>query len=187
MTKYIIVPGEEIQTSLDESATYDDLYNNITTEFPDTTKREKATNEVNVSTVKLIPVRTTAEGGALQVVASTRSNSHEYKQNMLFSDMEYEQEDTPENITFQATDGQEYHVKPILLTGNRIRVNCNCMDFYYRFAQWNYNNGTLMGRKPPIYRRKTDTRPPVNPGQVDGMCKHLIKVCDRLRQQGLIQ
>jgi hypothetical protein len=186
MTQYLDIPGEEISATLTESATYNDLYNNIRQEFPDTRKRQNATNEVNVQEVRYIPVRTTAEGGALQIAASTRSNGHEYKQQLLFSDVNFDPEDADDNITFKATDGQDYHVKPITLTGNRIRVNCSCMDFHYRFAMWNYNNGTLLGRKPKLYRRKTENRPPVNPGQVDGLCKHLIKVCDRLRQQRLI-
>ena len=187
MTDFLTIPGEDVAAMLAESATYDDLYNNITQEFPDTKKRQNATNEVNVQQIKYVPVRTTAEGGALQIASSTRSNSHEYKQQLLFSDVKYDTEDNEGNITFKATDGKDYHVHPITLDGNRIRVNCSCMDFHFRFALWNFNNGTLLGRKPKLYQRKTDTRPPVNPGQVDGMCKHLIKVCDRLRQQGLIQ
>lgn len=187
MTNYLTVRGEDISGVLAESATYDDLYANITQEFPDTRKRHNATNEVNVREIRYIPVRTTAEGGALQLAASTQSNGHEYKQQLLFSDVQFDPEDAEDNITFKATDGKDYHIKPISLQGNRIRVNCTCMDFHYRFAMWNYNNGTLMGRKPKLYQRKTDTRPPVNPGQVDGMCKHLIKVCDRLQQQRLIQ
>ena len=187
MTRYLPIPGNDLVVWLDEAATYDDLYNNITQEFPDTRKRQNATNEVNVREIRYIPVRTTAEGGALQLAATTNSNSHEYKQQLLFSDVRYDTEDAQDNITFKATDGQDYHIRPITLGENRIRVNCTCMDFHMRFALWNYNNGTLMGRKPKLYQRKTDNRPPVNPGQVDGMCKHLIKVCDRLRQQGLIQ
>lgn len=187
MTHYLTVAGDDLIEWLDESATYDNLYTNITQEFPDTRKRQNATNEVNVREVRYIPVRTTAEGGALQLSAITNSNGHEYKQQLLFSDVKYDTEDSDTNITFKATDGQDYHIHPITLNRNRIRVNCSCMDFHYRFALWNYNNGTLMGRKPKPYRRKTDNRPPVNPGQVDGMCKHLIKVCERLRTQRIIE
>jgi hypothetical protein len=186
MTDFLTIPGEQVTDMLNEAATYDDLFNNITQEFPETRKRQHATNEVNVREIRYIPVRTTAEGGALQLASTTTSNSHTYKQQLLFSDVHFAEEDAEDNITFRATDGQEYHVQPITMDGNRIRVNCNCMDFHMRFALWNFNNDTLMGRKPPPYRRKTDNRPPVNPGQVDGMCKHLIKVCDQLRQQGLI-
>jgi hypothetical protein len=186
MIKLRIVRGERIKAALLEAASFDQLYRNIQQAFPDTQKRQHATNEVTVTSMRFIPVRTTAEGGALQLGTTTRSNSHEYKQQLLFSDVNYDKEDAEDNVTFKATDGREYHVKPINLNGARIRVNCNCMDFHYRFATWNYDNETLMGRPPKPYQRKTDTRPPVNPSQVDGMCKHLIKVCNTLEQRGLL-
>lgn len=184
--KLRVIRGERVVAALLEAATFNQLYQNIERAFPDTPKRQHATNEVTVTSLRYIPVRTTAEGGALQLATTTRSNQHEYKQQFLFSDVSFEPEDTEDNITFRATDGREYSIKPISLNGSRIRVNCNCMDFHYRFAQWNYDNETLMGRKPKPYQRKTDTRPPVNPSRVDGLCKHLIKVCDILEQQGLL-
>jgi hypothetical protein len=73
MTDFLTIPGEHLADMLNESATYDDLFNNITQEFPETRKRQHATNEVNVREIRYIPVRTTAEGGALQL-ASTSSN-----------------------------------------------------------------------------------------------------------------
>jgi hypothetical protein len=184
--KLRVIRGERIKAALLEAASFDQLYQNIERAFPDTQKRQHATNGVVVSSVRLIPVRTTATGGALQVGAITRSNQHEYKQQLLFSDVNFDTEDAEDNITFKGTDGRDYHVKPISLNGSRIRVNCSCMDFHYRFANWNFDNETLMGRKPKPYQRKTDTRPPVNPGRVDGLCKHLIKVCDNLEQRGLL-
>jgi phage/plasmid-associated DNA primase len=184
--KLRVIRGERIKAALLEAASFDQLYQNIERAFPDTPKRQHATSEVTVTSIRYVPVRMTSEGGALQLATTTRSNQNEYKQQLLFSDISYETEDTEENITFKATNGQEYHVKPIPLNGSRIRVNCNCMDFHYRFAVWNFNNDTLMGRKPKPYQRKTDNRPPVNPAQVDGLCKHLIKVCNILEQKGLL-
>lgn len=186
MIKLRIIRGERIKAALLEAASFNQLYQNIERAYPDTPKRQHATNEVNVATMRFVPVRTTAEGGALQVLTTTRSNQHEYKQQILFSDVNYDKMDAEDNVTFKATDGQEYHVKPIPLGQARIRVNCNCMDFHYRFATWNYDNQTLMGKPPKPYQRKTDTRPPVNPMRVDGLCKHLIKVCDVLEQRGLL-
>jgi hypothetical protein len=85
-----------------------------------------------------------------------------------------------------ASDGQDYHVQPLQLAGHNVKVRCNCMDFYFRFANYNAQDKSLVGKPPPLYRRKTTTRPPVNPGQVPGMCKHLLKLVQTLQGAGLV-
>lgn len=54
-----------------------------------------------------------------------------------------------------------------------VKVRCSCRDFYFRFAVWNHKAGVLFGRIPPKYKRKTTTRPEVNPQHIPGICKHI--------------
>ena len=97
----------------------------------------------------------------------------------------FEPEDAASNTTFRGADNNEYHIQPIPLNGSNVRVRCNCLDFYYRFAAWNAGDNSLQGRPAPPYNPKGE-RPPVNPTRVPGVCKHVIKVVDRLKQGRIV-
>lgn len=175
-----ILRGERLLQAIEEDATYPQLHQNIVRGFPETRKRQHATGEVNVTNVQYVPT-----AGGLQVKSASRSNGHNYAQVMIFSDVVH---NPPEGgATFTGTDGAEHTITPIKLPGSRVKVNCTCLDFHYRFAMWNFNDNALAGPKPPLYQRKTTNRPPANPMQVPGICKHLIKLTDTLKQNGLIQ
>lgn len=180
--KMRVVRGERLLQALDEDATYDQLYTGIQKGFPDTKKRQHATNEVNVVQIKFVPV-----SNGLQVGAVSRSHGHNYAQSIIFTDVIYQGMAGDEATgTFMGTDGKQHTIQPITLETKRVKVNCNCLDFYHRFAQFNFSNDALSGAKPPLYQRKTDNRPPVNPMKVPGMCKHIIKVIEKMRSYGLI-
>lgn len=180
MKKFRVVRGERIEQALGEEATYNDLRQNIQRGFPETRKRQHATGEVNVTNVQYVPI-----AGGLQVNARSRSNGHDYAQTIMFTNVPHN--DGGEGVSFTGTDGQEHTIQPISLQGARVKVNCSCLDFHYRFAMWNFNDAALAGPKPQLYQRKTADRPPVNPTQVSGVCKHLIKLVDTLRQNRLIR
>ena len=180
MKKFRVVRGERIEQALDEDVTYNQLRQNIQHGFPETRKRQYATGEVNITNIQYVPIQ-----GGLQVKSAARSNGHNYAQVMMFTNVPHN--DGGEGVTVTGTDGAEHTVQPISLTDARVKVNCSCLDFHYRFATWNYNDDALAGQKPPLYQRKTTDRPPVNPTHVSGICKHLIKLADTLRQNGLIR
>ena len=172
---------------LTEESSYNDLVTNITTSFPNTSKRQHAVGEVSVAKMLLTPVRTTSQGGAIRVNSLTRSNGNVHKQVVMLSDVQFQPSETDSNVAFNSSsDGTEYYVLPVPLQNARVRVNCDCLDFHHRFAVWNFDDESLFGKKPPPYQRKTDTRPPVNPDQVPGVCKHLMKVFQQLQQSGLL-
>lgn len=162
-----------------------DLERETIQSLPTTTKRQYATDTIQVSSINIVPYTQTGE---LLVKAVTKNNDggKTYDTQMLFDGVKFENEDTPENITFTASDGEQYHIVPITATGNEVKVRCNCLDFYYRFALWNFNDGSLYGKKPAPYRRKTDNYPPVNPQQTPGLCKHLMKLADALTQSNIL-
>lgn len=72
-----------------------------------------------------------------------------------------------------------YYVKPDINT--QCTVRCSCPDFVYRFAWYNFKHKALFGAMPKKYKRKTKTRPPVNPGHHPGMCKHIFQLQSYLR------
>ena len=182
--EFMLLRGARITQQLDEASTVTGLEQNISTAFPNTTKRQHATGEVAVQNIQYIPYIGTK---MLHVKSSTSSNSHQYQQVIQFNNVVFEGEDTGENATFTATDGTETHVQPLDLNQLNVRVRCNCLDFYHRFANWNAQDKSLVGRSPNLYIRKTSTRPPVNPLRLPGMCKHLLRVVQELQTNGLVK
>ena len=181
---YRFIRGARILQQLNEESTYDDLESNITTSFPNTKKRQHATNEVRIQRVDIIPYVGTQ---MLHVRAiSTGSSGQQYQQAIQFLRVKFEPTKTPENVEVLANDGKTYYIQSIDLNNHNVKVRCNCLDFYHRFAFWNHGDKSIVGRAPAPYQRKTTTRPDVNPDLVPGMCKHLIKVVERLRTQRII-
>lgn len=183
--KYKIIRGARILQVLDklEEATLIDLEREIERGFPNTTKRQHATDPVQIPQMKLVasPVSTD-----LIVKAVASSEGKKYDPIIHFLQVEYEDTDTPNNVTFTAVDGDTYNIAPIKLSTCNVKVRCTCLDFYYRFAVWNDNADSLYGKPPPPYQRKTETRPPANPLQVPGLCKHVIKTTQALLDSGIV-
>ncbi len=183
MTKSITIRGARLLKVLNEDVTYPGLYREIQRGFPTTKRREHATHEVAVSKMQYVPV---ARG--LQVNAQARSNTHDYAPSILFLDVAYDPDETAGGTSFTGSDGKVRHMQPIDLTMSTCKVKCNCLDFFYRFAQTNYDDDALLGKKPPLYKRVPgSTRDSANPQHVPGVCRHLIKVVELLRRYGMVK
>lgn len=179
-----LVRGARIIQQLNELSTVAGLEQNISTAFPTTTKRQHATGEVAVQNIQYIPYLGMK---MLHVKATTRSNGNQYQQVIQFNNVVFEGGDTEENVTFNAVDGVETHIQPLDLNQLNVKVTCNCLDFFHRFAAYNSSDKSLVGRAPPVYVRKTTTRPPVNVLRVPGACKHLLRLVEELQAIGLVK
>ena len=151
--------------------------------FPDTKQRQHKTNTVNVVNIKYLPYQ---QSGVLKIQGLVTSGGNRYHCSLSFSGVYYEPTDQADLVTFTGADNKDYHIHPIDETINDVQVSCTCMDFYYRFAQPDYQNKALDGNPPPTYVKKTN-KEPVNPDNAPGICKHLMKMKDQLHIDGLIQ
>jgi len=93
---------------------------------------------------------------------------------------------TPGTITIEGKNGKEFTIEPIELTKHNCRVGCNCLDFFWRFAQYADKDESLYGSHMGIYRKKTNL-PPVNPQKVPAMCKHILKLAVELKNNGVVK
>lgn len=185
MDDYKVLRGQRLFDQLEqieEDSTYNQLHGNIVRGFPGTRKRQHATGPVHIVTMEYLPY---VNDNVLRVNTVAKSSGNTYQPVILFRNVRYEPEDLTTNITFRATDNQEYHIQTIRLPGSNVRVRCGCLDFYYRFGAWNHGDNSLEGPPPPPYHA-TGNRPPANPTQVPGVCKHLIKVVQQLRQGRIV-
>jgi hypothetical protein len=170
-----------IQDSTLIEATLSDLHNNTVSNFD--TPRQTTAGRVQV-TQKIFNAM--PRNSIVGVTAKTRSSAKEYVTRMLFSNIEYVEEEGVDTSTFTSADGTDYVVGAMGYRDNDVKVGCNCLDFYYRFAVWNSKEGSLLGSVPPPYVKKTDSEP-ANPNQVSGMCKHLIALTDELKRERFLK
>lgn len=175
-----LIRGARILQQIDrlDEATYKELEQKTLGFQPPSEERQHSVNQIRINKVELVPSRQSQTLTAKITVAGTQG---QYQPVVHFTDVIYEDSDQSDNTTFTAVDGEEYHIVPVQLQKATVKVSCNCLDFYYRFAPYNSKDDSLYGNPPPPYQRKTMTRPPVNPKQTPGVCKHLMKAVIALR------
>jgi len=168
-----------------EQSTYDHLYNNVLKYIPVTSMRQlpNAVDPVQINKVEVLPFLGTKN---LNVKTLAVNQGKSYSPNIIFNNVVFEDEDTNENVTFTAKNNQEYHMQQIDLTQHNVRVNCQCLDFRYRFAYFNAKDKSLVGSAPPPYQRISN-RGPVNPQKVPGVCKHIIASIKALQHSGMVK
>lgn len=178
------IRGDRILQILEEKSSIVNLRNNIIRAFPKTTKRQHATQSVQITELKYTPYIGTK---SILIRALATNFGKEYNEYIMFTPISFEDEGTNNNITFIATNKKEYYIQPIRLSKINANVRCTCLDFRFRFALWNADDKSLFGSQPGPYKRKTKNRPPVNPKRVPGLCKHLLKTIETLRQANLVK
>lgn len=112
---------------------------------------------------------------------NNRSGS-KYKSSVLFESVDIV--DDGSGTELQTANGP-VNIAPVPGRSD-VKVRCTCLDYRFRFADINDGENALLGNRPPPYVRKTDTRPPANPSNSPGMCKHLHTFMDYLESEGII-
>ncbi len=175
------------EETLEERSSYQELERKTISAFPRTRKRQHATQPIQIVRTDFTPYLGTRN---LLVRAQARSGTYNnvfYKPMLFFNEIQFEDESTNENVTFKATTGEDVSMLPIDLNDNIVRVRCDCLDFYFRFAPWNFSNDDIYGPKPKPYVRKTNTRPSVNPTRSPGICKHVMKLTHSMRDARMLK
>lgn len=182
--KHYIIRGPRIVRQLDER-TMVDLERNTKNFQPPASPdaRQNAVNQVQIPKMEFSADRLKH---GLIIKATAVSGGQQYEPSIMFDEVVYEDSDQADNTTFKAKDRKEYHIIPIDLTKHNAKVRCNCLDFYYRFAPQNNKDDSLLGPAPPPYIKKTN-RPPVNPQKVPGVCKHLLRMVQALKQINIVR
>lgn len=187
-SRWYLIRTERLLKSLEE-ATITKLQQDTVRGFPGTQARQNSLDIIRV--VQKSYVTFTLQGFLL-VKSLVDNQGRKYNPEIMFENVEYEDEDTPTNITILSTDNEYHHFQPIVLAQNNARVRCTCLDFFYRFAHNNYKVDSLYGELPPKYQRvlgpygERSKRPPVNPLKVPGLCKHLYALVTDLQREKIV-
>lgn len=188
--KYYTIRGKRIDDQLDdfelfEQSTYVDLEKNILNFIPQSKKRQHAVDPVQIVKIETLPFLGTKNLNVAAMANSTESNTT-YKPSIIFNNVEFEKEDLQSNITFKAKDGADYHIQPLDLAQHTVRVHCTCLDFFWRFRNFNVKDKSSVARSTPPYK-PISNRGPVNPQQKPGLCKHLLATFKALKHSGMVR
>lgn len=168
---------------LNESS-YLDLYQSTVNAFPHTRKRQHVVDSIQIQEVNFTPylgVKTLF----VKAAALNEENGNIYKAMMLFKNVDYHPRKEREELVELAVNGKAYFFERLERDVNDILVRCNCPDFKWRFAHFDYEDRSLYGRN----RRKYEAvmaPGSANPNQMPGMCKHLIKLSTAIQDIGIL-
>lgn len=69
-----------------------------------------------------------------------------------------------------------------------IMMRCQCPDYYFMFQYWNKKDKALVGpNKQYVPVSPPSGRPPVNPTESPGMCKHLLGMTKTLMENKILK
>jgi len=108
--------------------------------------------------------------------------------NIQFEGLNYVDE-VPKNAEYKTLTykDEEYHFSYPTVEDTNVKIRCSCSDFYYTWSYPDWKEKVLFGSKPKKYIRKTKTRPPRNPDQIPGMCKHIYQAISLLKVEDLLK
>ena len=161
-------------------ASVSDLYHSTVAAFPRTTKRQHSTDSVKIIELKWTPFLGI---NTLLVRSVAQNEGREYNPLILFKNIQYKEGGELELVI----ENRTYLFDRISKTDDDILVRCNCKDFKFRFAYYDklWDN-CLYGSVPPRYISQ-GLRPPANPQEMPGMCKHLIVLSNVLSHAGIFK
>lgn len=157
----------------------EDLYRSAIAAFPNTTKRQHSTDPIIITELRWTPfvgTKTLFTKG----LAQSGESGKEYNPIIVFKKVNYNED----VVQITASDGGEYSFAPLSNENTDVLVRCNCPDFSWRFNYYNSLDKSLQGRKRRKYEGVSN-RPPANPSELPGMCKHLMKMAKVLKEAGI--
>lgn len=147
-----------------------ELFQSTVDAFPNTTKRQYATDTINIANITWRPflgMRT------LFVKGLAQNEGKEYSPIIIFKNVQYHENEEP-NLIKITEDGNEYFFEPLSMDTDVI-LRCPCADFYWRGVHFNSLDKSLYGRDRKKYEAIYNPGSS-NPTQSPIMCKHLIKL-----------
>lgn len=147
--------------------------------FPTTTKRLNAPTDAKLSNVRFIPA-----GTKLVVKAAAAGISGHYDTVIQLNDVDFSDEG---DVNF-VSGGKTYTMSSIDPDGVDVQVGCSCLDFRFRFAYYNHQDGSLFGVPPQPYTPVPgSTKPPANPRKTPGVCKHVLALFQHLQHMRVVK
>ena len=160
-------------------STLSELYDSAVLAFPNTKKRQHATQPIEIVNIRFTPflgVRT------LMVRGTAQNEDREYETMIVFKNVQYHDKGS---IKIKS-DGKTYLFEPLDVDHVEVLVRYSCQDFRWRFTHTDYIDKSLQGRDRKRYNALYNPGS-ANPTESEGICKHLMKFSEVQQSQGLMQ
>lgn len=162
-----------LESSLNE------LYRSTVEAFPNTTKRQHATDTIQITNLQWTPFLGMK---TLMVKGLAQNEGREYTPLIVFKNVLYHPtRDEYGLIQIRDITGAQYLLERLSAEENDVLVRCNCKDFYWRGVHFNKMDGSLYGRNRAKYEALYDPGSS-NPQEMPILCKHLIKMTEAIRE-----
>lgn len=158
-----------------------DLYKSTIKTFPNTSKRQHATDTIVIEQLQWIPFKGVK---TLFIKGLAKNEGKKYECIMLFKNINYKDNEGKKIIKIKTSSGLEQFVEQVDSNKNDVMVRCNCKDFYWRGNYSNHLDKSLFGRKRTKYESKGLFS--VNPSNSPMICKHLIKLTKILKESNFL-
>jgi hypothetical protein len=164
-------------------STLPELYHNSVIGFPETKKRQHATNTIKIAHLNWVPYLGMK---TLFVKGLAQNEGREYNPIIIFKGVQYREQTGKNIIPLIINSGQKYLLDQLSFEKNEVLVRCDCPDHAWRFRHFNSVDRSLYGRDRKKYEAKY--RPgSANPEELPGLCKHLMVLGKVLKESGIIK
>ena len=123
----------------------------------------------------------------LDIKSDVKGSTDVYTCSMRFSGVEFG--DKPFDHSVEISDpssSDSVFIEPIDPKEHHVRLKCNCKDFTWRFSRQNQKQDALDGDVLTGLTSK-GLRPPANPTNSPGMCKHLRFLFNHINGLNLVK
>lgn len=158
---------------------YDKLLQNTRRNFD--TGRSGRASDVRITNTLFMPY---VGNDMLEAEGESQTTNGKYTSRVIFDNVIFKDEESDNTASVVAVDGEHYYFTKINRVRSNVKVSCSCLDFHYRFAAYNHRDDALAAKPPKPYVKKTD-RQPVNPAEVSGVCKHIIRLVEELDRDNI--
>lgn len=164
-------------------SSFDDLYDSTVRAFPGTTKRQHATDPIQITNFKFTPFLGV---NTLLVRALATNEDRQYKPVILFKKVKYQHNQGQNIVKIQDQGGSKHFFERMSLENTDILVRCQCADYFWRLQHTDHEDRSLYGKDRKKYEALYNPGS-ANPKELPGMCKHLIKMVKVLEESGFIE
>jgi hypothetical protein len=158
----------------------EELYKSTVEAFPNTKKRQFATQPIEISNLYLSPYKGMK---TLFMRSLAQNEGREYSPMILFKNVQYDSKSS-KSLKLKTETGSISIDQ--LSRDQDVVLRCNCNDFKWRFNYTDHLDKSLYGRKARKYEAEFNPGSS-NPKKMPGMCKHLIKMVEVLSNSGIIR
>jgi hypothetical protein len=165
-------------------SSFNKLYSSAVDAFPHTRKRQYATDTINVTRIEWMPYIGMNTLLLRSHVENFGDGGGEYNPLILFKNVKYHPRRNPGLVEIVSSDTQQhYFIEKLNSNRNDVLLRCSCGDYFWRFNYYNRIDRSLYGAVRSPYQGEYR----INPREMPGMCKHLMKLGISLQESGFLR